>query len=378
MNLSKFSQNPVIKTFLLFIILLCASTLLIMMGRRNDAITQAQFYQSGVLFADDVSVAPQNVGGRVIARYVTESEHVGAGQLLMQLEPDDYEIALKTAVARRDSMRAQVAAYAKSIEVETSKLGTLELNTWRQIERQLAIIDSARANLTEQTANYKRYQSLLSKNAVSQSEYDAAYASYVAALSNLTEAAKTFDVLTLGASDEDIKRVREERNAQGLYLQDIEDQRMQIANMQNTLESYRANLKELEAAVEQAELNLKRTAITAPCAGLVRELMFEEGELISPNTPAVLLETDRLYFDVYVPETHLSDYTAGTQIKVYVPAQNRTVTGTIRYLNPAPSFADLRMTREQGQADLTSFEMRVYVNDPKLVPGMMMEIRHES
>lgn len=378
MNLLKFSQKTVIKTFLLFIILLCAATLLIMLGRRNDAITQAQLYQGGVLFADDVSVAPQNVGGRVIARYVTESEHVGQGQLLMQLEPDDYEIALKTAVARRDSMRAQVAAYAKSIEVETSKLNTTEVNTWRQIERQLAIIDSAQANLTEQTANYKRYQSLLSKKAVSQSDYDAAYASYVAALSNLTEAKKTFDVLTLGASKADIKRVREDRNAQGLYLQDIEDQRMQIANMQNTLESYRANLKELEADVEQCELNLKRTAITAPCPGLVRELMFEEGELISPNTPAVLLETDRLYFDVYVPETYLSDYTVGTQIEVYVPAQKRTVTGTIRYLNPAPSFADLRMTREQGQADLTSFEMRVYVNDPKLVPGMMMEIHHES
>lgn len=44
----------------------------------------------------------------------------------------------------------------------------------------------------------------------------------------------------------------------------------------------------------------------------------------------------------------------------------------------APSFADLRMTREQGQADLTSFKMRVYTDqDPQLLRGMTVELAND-
>ena len=42
-----------------------------------------------------------------------------------------------------------------------------------------------------------------------------------------------------------------------------------------------------------------------------------------------------------------------------------------------PSYADLRMTREQGQADLTVFEMRIYLDHSELIPGLSMEIVHE-
>ncbi len=374
MNLLRFSQKPVIKTLLFFVILLCAATLLIMLGRRNDALTQAQQYHAGVLAADDVNIAPVNVGGLLISRHVLESDFVTQGTLLMEIDDSDYRIAVDSTKAAISSLEAQIEAYSRSIDIETSKLATTERTTWRQIERQLATIDSARAALSEQQANYERYRSLLAQKAVSKAEYDTAYASYIAASSTLTEAQKTLDTLTVGVSGDKLAELEQTRNAEGLYLQNIEDERQNIANMQNTLASMKAQLAEQQSNLAQQELNLQRTKLYAPCDGTIRELMFEEGELLSAGVTAIRLETTRRYFDVYIPETAAGRLHAGDSIQVYVPAQQREITGTIRYVNPAPSFADLRMTREQGQADLTAFEMRVYVEDPDLLPGMMLEV----
>lgn len=375
MNLLVFSQRPAVKTLLLFVILLCAATLLIMLGRRNDAVTQAQQYHAGVLCADDVNIAPVNVGGRLRARHVTESDVVSAGTLLLELEDDDYRIAAERIEAQIESQKAQIEAYSRSIEIETSKLNTQEQNSWREIERQLALIDSAQASLKEQQANFTRMQSLLAQKAVSKSDYDAAEASYVGAQSNLTEAQKTLNTLTVGVPEEELARVKKSRKADGLYLQAIADERENIANMHNTLSSMQAALKELQAQLAAEELNLSRTKLYAPCDGIIRELMFEEGELINPGVTALRLETLRRYFDVYVPETMAARLKAGDTIEVYAPALSKTIEGSIRYVNPAPSFADLRMSREQGQADLTSFELRIYVADPDLIPGMMLEVQ---
>ena len=62
------------------------------------------------------------------------------------------------------------------------------------------------------------------------------------------------------------------------------------------------------------------------------------------------------------------------------PALGREVKGIARSVNAAPAFADLRMTREQGQADLTSFRLRVDVTDApeELRTGMTVEIADES
>ncbi len=102
------------------------------------------------------------------------------------------------------------------------------------------------------------------------------------------------------------------------------------------------------------------------------------GEMVPAGATAILLETDRYYYDVYLSEYAAVKYQVGGTVKGYVPALDDYVSGTVRFIEAAPSFADLRMTRDQGQADLTSFKMRIYT-EPKerLMPGMTVEIKDE-
>ena len=57
-------------------------------------------------------------------------------------------------------------------------------------------------------------------------------------------------------------------------------------------------------------------------------------------------------------------------------AAGKTVTGTVRVLHEAPAFADLRGTRERGQADLKSLVARIYVTpQPGVIPGMSIGVK---
>ena len=127
--------------------------------------------------------------------------------------------------------------------------------------------------------------------------------------------------------------------------------------------------------LETLQVQESRLTLRAPEAGTVKQILYEAGEMVSAGAPVVLLETDRRYFDIYVNESQVSDYRPQTQVTAEVPALGKAVTGTVRFAQAAPSFADLRSTRERGQADLTSFQVRIYVApEAGLLPGMTLEV----
>ena len=77
------SQPSIVKNMLrttgIFAGLLAVGSLLIYFGTRNDAVTVARSIKAGVLTADEVNTAFQNVGGRLVERPIIESQHVKKG-----------------------------------------------------------------------------------------------------------------------------------------------------------------------------------------------------------------------------------------------------------------------------------------------------------
>lgn len=69
-------SRPVFRTLMFFVVIICTESLLIMIGTRSDAVTQARRLQAGVVAADEISVSFENVGGRLVKRRVNESDTV--------------------------------------------------------------------------------------------------------------------------------------------------------------------------------------------------------------------------------------------------------------------------------------------------------------
>ena len=108
---ANFRQSPLFRTVLFFVCLLCIGVLLITLGRRNDAITEAQYRQAGVLTADEVSISARGVSATLNHRLVQESEMVKAGQVLLELDAEDYKIALERLNAEYAQQESTIAAY---------------------------------------------------------------------------------------------------------------------------------------------------------------------------------------------------------------------------------------------------------------------------
>ena len=210
---------------------------------------------------------------------------------------------------------------------------------------------------------------------VSRSVFDNAKQAWVSANSAVTERTKQLAAATVGADREGLKRLEKTGSAQGMKLLTIENARASVKNRDNAIESVKATLTQNEASLEQLLVNEKRLTLTAPEEGKILQILYEKGELVPTGATAVLLQTKRMYFDVYVDETRAGHIAAGDTVQSFVPALGKTVQGQVRFVTAAPSFADLRFIREKGQADLTQFQVRIYTDPVEgLLPGMTMEI----
>lgn len=367
--------RTIIRTVAVFVVLLVASGLMIMFGSGQDAVTVAQSKKAGVLTADEVNTAFEVVSGRLVKRDIQESQWVKAGDVLMQLDDTDMRIAITQTKARIDQLKAQLASEILARDIASGEADVAELTAWRQIEEAFATLKAAKAQKEFADREFKRTQALVKTGGVSRSVFDNAKQAWVSANSAVTERTKQLAAATVGADREGLKRLEKTGSAQGMKLLTIENARASVKNRDNAIESVKATLTQNEASLEQLLVNEKRLTLTAPEEGKILQILYEKGELVPTGATAVLLQTKRMYFDVYVDETRAGHIAAGDTVQSFVPALGKTVQGQVRFVTAAPSFADLRFIREKGQADLTQFQVRIYTDPVEgLLPGMTMEI----
>ena len=372
---NKLYMKKNVKIPVIFLLLLFFGSFLIFLGSRNDAVTVAKSIKSGVLTADEINVAFQNVGGKVIKRFVEESQMVKKGDPLMQLEDVDTKLAIDRLQALVDSQRAAVNQEQAAIEITENETNLSELSTWRKIEEVKASLEAAKSARNLASTEFDRQTQLRKTGGNSQSQLDNARNAFVVAKMQVIQIESQLSTLMIGATPEQVSQFEKTQNATGMSLQSITIARQKLENRQNQLAQLKAQLAQGEADLKQLQINYQRLTLKAPEDGKVLKLMFEDGELAPTGAPAVLLETDRKYIDIYVNEKMVNDYQPGTTVTANAIALDKEVKGKVRFATAAPSFADLRMTRERGQADLTSYQVRIYMESiPKLLTGMTLEV----
>lgn len=368
-------MNKNVKIPIIFLVLLTLGSTLIYFGSRNDAVTVAKSIKSGVLTADEINVAFQNVGGKVLNRAVQESQLVKKGDVLMVLEDTDTRLAIDRLKAVIAGQQAAIRQEESAIEIAKNETDLTELATWRNIEAVQANLDAAISARDFANTEYERHLQLRKTGGASQSQLDNTRNTYIATKMSVVQLQSQLSTLMVGATTKQIKQFSQTKDATGMTLQSIINTRQTIKNRQNQLDQLRAQLSQSQAELDQLEINYRRLTLVAPEDGKVLKIMYEDGELVPTGAPAVLLETNRKYVDIYVNERMVNHYQPGTTITAHVIALDKPVNGKVRFATVAPSFADLRMTRERGQADLTSYQVRVYLeNIPNLLTGMTIEV----
>ncbi|MCI7252818.1 MAG: HlyD family efflux transporter periplasmic adaptor subunit [Succinatimonas sp.] len=377
MKLNSNMSRGALRTLLTMFSLLIISSTLIYFGSRGDATTIAKSIKSGVLTADTVDVSFENVGGVLLKRDIEESQIVKKGDVLMVLDDTDTAISIERTKATIEAQKALILSKENEIEIRKANVDLEELTKWKEIEQlkqSLTVSESAKLLAQKQ---YKRANSLVNTRSISKSDYDSANSQNIQAGAAKTQALRKLQASIYGATEEQIKKLKRTGSAKVMTLLSIKNERLEIDNMQNALDNLKSQLKQAEVQLKQEEVNYSRLTLIAPCDGKVLKILYQQGELVSPNSSGLTLETDRKYFDIYVSEDQVLKYKKGNKVKVHCVATDEDLTGTVRFATVAPTFADLRMTRERGLGDLTSFQVRIYVDSPEVLTGMTMEVRDE-
>ncbi len=223
-------------------------------------------------------VAPQ-VSGRVSRLYVEDNQEVKKGDVLLQIDPADYEAKLAAAkaqqaaaVSRREQAKAQLAAGEAG--VEQARAGLV----------------AAEAEAARTQADLKRYQSVESR-AVARSQVDAAE----------TQARSA-------AAQAEVARAK------------IAAAEAQVGLAKAGLQTAAADIAQCEAATRQAELNLSYTRITAPDDGRVTKRAVEEGAYVQPGQALMAVVSHRLWVIANFKETQLEAMRVGQPVKLRIDA----------------------------------------------------------
>ena len=315
-----------------------------------DGLIQA----NGRVEGDSVSVASK-FAGRIAKLLVREGDGVTNGQVLAVLEDTQIQ-------ARVSQARASVTALEAQLKAAQTSLDVLKQDVPLSIEIAQASVDNATAvlsksNAAEQQAvrDAKRYRELLASGSVDSHRSEMADLAAIAAGSEL-EAARTG--LTRAGKQLAQARLGEDR----------------IRAQTDGVAALAAQVGQGRAVYAEAESVLSDLTLVAPISGMITTRVRDAGEVIAAGSPVFdLVNLDRLYLKVYVPESQIGRLRVSLAARIYTDAfPDKPFAATARYIASRAEFTPKEVQTTDERVKLV-YAVKLYLDenpDHRLTPGL--------
>ena len=285
------------------------------------------------------------ISGHVQKVYVNENEKVERGALIAELDPSDFQVALERAQGALASAEAAAAAANVKVPITTANTGS-NLSSANadvaaaqaglsQAEQQL---DGARAKVAQAQANYKkaqsdldRYRPLVQKDVISKQQFDAAVAAADAQKAAVADAQANQQ-----AASDGVSAAREKLNQAQAMQEYAKTGPKQVEAESARARQAVAQVKEAQAALDQAKLNLSYTRIYAPVTGIITKKSIEVDENVSAGQNLLtLVSLEDLWVTANFKETQLANMRAGQSVDIHVDATDKTYKGRVTQIGGA-------------------------------------------
>jgi membrane fusion protein (multidrug efflux system) len=319
---------------------------------------------------DIIQISPK-ASGYVTKIYVHSNQDVKAGDLLLEIDPRDYQAkvdqakaALNAGLAQQRQAQTQVSltrvktradvqqaaagvqqarsgvtgarAGASSERSRTTQaaagIGAAQAN----VQQARAQLSAAQAEATRAIADVQRYQMLYDKDEISKqrldesiaaartanAQVDAARERVVAAEAqvNAASAATSAQAATAQRAQTQISGAQAQVNeAQGRLAQ-AQTAPQQVAVSEAQVASAGANLQQLQAAVDEAELQLSYTKIYAPANGRISRKAIEVGALVQIGQPLMAVVPGEVWITANFKESQIGNIRPGEPVEISIDA----------------------------------------------------------
>jgi membrane fusion protein (multidrug efflux system) len=377
------------------------------LGVRYWLWSQAHEETDDAYVAGHVHPVAARIAGTVETVLVDDNEHVKAGQVLVRLDPHDYQVRLAEAQAALDVGRHRAASARAAVEFSTQSATAQSTEadggvrsaeaaiaaaqaavaeTSAGIPRAKAALAEAEANRRRAELDYQRYSDLVAKDQVSRQQFDHARAAYDAAVAgkNAAEEAVRQAEARLTQAREKVGRARAQLiSSQGKTLS------AQAAGTETNVrrrqyEAAVAAIAQAESAVENARLQLSYTEIRSPVAGRVGRKGVEAGQRLQPGQPLLAIVEDNVWVVANYKETQLTKMKPGQEVEISVDSfPHHTFRGRIDSMSPGTGAQFALLPPDNATGNFTKIVQRLPVKvrfdqqsirgyEDRIVPGMSL------
>lgn len=287
---------------------------------------------SGQIEATEVQVASP-VPGRLVSRKVAEGDRVTQGAIVAVLDTADTELA----VARARAERAQAEAQLRLVQAGPRAEDVRQADA--QVAASQADVPPAEAELAAAEVDVQRFEQLLAANSGSRKQRDDAVARRNVARERVQAARERIRVAQEGVS------------------------RVKAGARREEVDVARARIAAVDAQIATLEKSVADATILAPLAGVVTTTIADEGELVQPRAPImVITDLDRAWANVYVDEPVVPRLRVGDAVTVFTDAGGSGTPGKISYISERAEFTPRNVQTADDRSKLV-YRIKVSVDN---------------
>lgn len=245
----------------------------------------------------DISPVVARVGGYVDTIMFEENQHVNEGQLLVKIDPRDYQVKLEQAQAAQKGASATIGVSESQIYTTAANSSSAKAN-----------VETAQVKLLQAKRDYDRYANLVKDGSVTQQQFE--------------QAQVTRDAAQAGY-----------QAAQDQYKAALE----QVKGTKNQLNVTNTGVTAKQADVDFAKLQLTYTHITSPATGIVSKKNIQKGQLVQAGQTLFSVVNDNsLFITANFKETQLAHLRTGEKVNVEVDGlPDEKIEGVVYNFSPA-------------------------------------------
>lgn len=323
-------------------------------GFWNRGLPEGLIQANGRIEGDHVTVASK-FPGRIHELLAREGAAVAAGDVLVRLHDAQTK-------ARVEQARGAFEASEAGVQAAHLDLAVLNLEVPLAIEAADAEVAEANAKVAkalavekEARSDAQRFRDLAEKDQASRQQREQAEMRWEVARREITIARATLAQTQKAVAQAELgwKRIR----AKEADIAALERQRDQAY-----------------AGLEEAQSILSDLTITAPTSGTITTRFVDVSEVVSAGAPLLeLVDLDRLYLKVYVPEIQIGKVRLGLPAHIYTDAfPDQPVTATVQYIASQAEFTPKEVQTPDERVKLI-FPVKLYLSENpghRLTPGL--------
>jgi membrane fusion protein (multidrug efflux system) len=338
----------------------------------------------------DVHLSPVSarISGYVIKVNVNDNQYVQKGDVLVEIDPKDYEVAVEQAQANLASAEATAESLNITVPITSVSTSSQLSFTASDVQNANAGIIAAEAQLTAAHAQLQqaeandvkaqddlvRYKALVDKREVAAQVYDQALAAAKASTASVA-AGRANEA----AAQQSVKQAHSRLAQSEANQRSAETGPQQVSSSQARARAAVADVQQKRAALEQAQLNLGYTKIVAPVSGEVNKTVVVGLNVQAGQQLLTVVPLEEVWITANFKETQLKHMRVGQKAEIDVDSNGRTFKGHVDSIAGATGPLFSLLPPENATGNYVKIVQRIPVKivlepgenrDHQLRPGM--------